>query len=144
MPDTGPSPHLSWAELACKDGTPYPVEWRDNRAIVLGQAFEAVREAVGAPIVIGSAYRTLSHNKAVGGARGSQHVEGRALDLYPPSGMGIDEFYARIKPVALDPHTSIHGLGKYPRFVHIDVRPQGAVNRCFCWQGSRAWAELKA
>lgn len=138
----GPSKHLSWLELGCNDGTPYPVEWRDTRAVVLADAFERIRTAVGMPIRIGSAYRTPDHNKHIGGAKDSQHMQGRALDLYPPSGLSIDSFYATIRGVALDPASPIHGLGRYPTFVHIDIRDRvdGGVT---VWSGDRAWAELK-
>ena len=76
----GPSEHLAWSELACKDGTPYPAQWRETRAVALSAVFEALRAAVGQPLSILSAYRTQAHNRVVGGARASQHVEGRALD----------------------------------------------------------------
>jgi uncharacterized protein YcbK (DUF882 family) len=138
----GPSPHLSWAELGCKDGTLYPQEWRATRAVALATEFEAVRAAVGAPIVIGSAYRTPDYNASVGGAKRSQHCQGRALDLYPPKGWGIDQFYAAVRQVALSRASGIHGLGRYPSFVHIDVRPR-ADGLVTVWSGSRAWAELK-
>lgn len=139
----GPSRHLSWVELGCKDGTPYPAEWRDTRAPRLAEAFEAVRAWVGGPIVIGSAYRTPDYNVKIGGARHSQHCQGRALDLYPPAGMSMDVFYSSVRAVAMDPTTAIHGLGLYPTFVHIDIRDR-ADGRCTVWAGRRAWAELKA
>ena len=138
----GPSAHLTWAELACHDGTPYPNDWRESRAVRLATAFEQVRAAVGAPIRIGSAYRTPAHNAAVGGARESQHCEGLALDLYPPDGWTIDEFDDAVRPLALSPETEIHGFGRYPTFLHIDVR-QVRNGRCICWRGKRVSAELK-
>jgi len=56
----GPSPHLAWWELACNDGTPYPQEWRNNRALEPAEAFEMVRDCFGGfPIRISSAYPTL-------------------------------------------------------------------------------------
>ena len=139
---SGPSPHLSWAELACKDGTPYPEEWRASRAVVLAEAFEAVRAMIGQPIVVGSAYRTPEHNRRVGGAARSQHCQGRALDLYPPKGMTADQLYATVRLLALKRTSPIYGLGRYPSFVHIDIRPS-ASGRVTVWTGARAWAELK-
>jgi len=139
---TGPSAHLSWAELACHDGTPYPEEWRTTRAVVLSHAFEMVRFAVGGAIRIGSAYRTPEHNASIGGAKRSQHCQGRALDMYPPATMTIDEFYAVVRRVALSPTSPIHGLGRYPTFVHIDIRDR-EDGRVTVWSGTRAWAELK-
>lgn len=137
----GPSPHLSWKELACKDGTPYPAEWQD-RAAVLAAEFEAIRAAVGKPIVIGSAYRTRSWNHKVGGAKKSQHVEGRALDLYPPDGMTVDDLYVICRRRAQEPGSKLGGIGRYPSFVHVDIRPSDG--HLVCWHGARAWAEVKA
>jgi uncharacterized protein YcbK (DUF882 family) len=130
---TGPSPHLSWAELACADGTEYPHAWRASRAVALARAFEALRAAVGQPLVVLSGYRTPGHNKRIGGAKASQHVEGRALDLRPPAGWTPDDLadMARDCP-------GITGLGVYPTFVHIDVRP---ATRLHTWRGSRPVAD---
>lgn len=140
----GPSPHLSWTELACRDEarTPYPVDWRTTRAVTLAREFERIRAEVGA-IRVGSAYRTPAHNRAIGGALYSQHVEGRALDLYPPTGWTVERFYATIRAVALDPDSAIYGLGRYPTFVHIDVRPEPHHGRLAVWRGARGWAEEK-
>lgn len=139
----GPSPHLTWKELGCKDGTPYPAEWRSTRAITLAREFEAVRAIVGRPLRIGSAYRTEAHNKAIGGAPNSQHVQGRALDLYPPTGLTVQQLYDLIRARAREHDSVIFGLGKYPAFVHMDVRPPRPDGKLTAWNGSRAWAEVK-
>lgn len=118
----GPSEHLTWKELACKDGTSYPTEWRANRAIALAGVFELIRQLCGnKPITVLSAYRTPAYNKSVGGALHSQHIEGRAIDLRPPSGLSLDEFYSIIR--LLPKTTLIRGIGKYKTFVHVDIRP---------------------
>lgn len=145
IPNTHVTPHLSWKELACKDAarTPYPEEWKLSRALPLAVEFERIRAAVGKPIVIGSAYRTRAHNRAIGGARNSQHVQGRALDLYPPQGWSVDRLYQVIRRVAAEPGSRLNGLGRYDRFVHVDIRAPRADGRLTVWQGARAWAEEK-
>lgn len=120
----GPSSHLTWNELKCKDGTEYPLEWRTSRAVKLSKAFEEVRQVCGnKPIGILSAYRTVSWNARVGGAKNSQHKEGRALDLRPPVGMSVDQLYRIIVLVAKEKGL-IRGIGKYKTFVHMDIRPE--------------------
>ncbi|MDO8632197.1 MAG: D-Ala-D-Ala carboxypeptidase family metallohydrolase [Phycisphaerales bacterium] len=139
----GPSQHLSWKELGCHDGTPYPSEWRVTRAVPLAIEFERIRAAVGQSIVVGSAYRTPAWNRKVGGAPRSRHMEGRALDLDPPKGWTLARFYAVIREVVGRPESMIYGLGRYPRFVHIDIRQMPPHGGLTAWRGNRAWAESK-
>lgn len=118
----GPSTHLTWEELACKDGTPYPTKFIvEGRAAQLSMMFEDIRSLYDKPITILSAYRTPAWNKHVGGARNSQHVEGRALDLRPPKGVKLQKFYNDIRANVKE--FGIHGIGLYPTFVHVDIRP---------------------
>jgi hypothetical protein len=44
---------------------------------------ERTREAIGGPLVVLSGYRDPEHNAAIGGAPGSQHVKGTAVDPSP-------------------------------------------------------------
>lgn len=131
----GPSPHLSWPEMACKDRirTPYPLDWRETRAVALAAAFEALRAAVGLPLVVLSCYRTAEHNKRVGGAKDSQHLQGRALDLLPPKGWTVGQLAAVARDI-----DAIKGIGLYPGFLHLDVRP---TERRAVWAGSRQFAD---
>lgn len=148
----GPSKHLSWNELACvnrlgrrfADGQHawapgevvqvYPQEWRDSRAVDLAVTFETIRAATGGlPIAINSAFRTIDYNRAVGSTDGSQHPAGRALDIRHPKltpaqlHVEIIHLYTARKL----PH--LGGLGLYPGFVHIDVRPRGGGQRLAQW-----------
>jgi uncharacterized protein YcbK (DUF882 family) len=136
----GPSEHLSWSELACRDGTPYPERWRTSRAQPLGLVFEQVRAVAGdQPIDINSAYRHLAYNLAIGSKKTSQHMEGRALDLGVPDGLTIKDFLAAVLDVAHLPGSRLRGIGVYPTFIHIDTRPSARIHR---WPGTRAMAEL--
>jgi uncharacterized protein YcbK (DUF882 family) len=136
---SGPSPHLAWSELACKDAarTPYPQEWRPSRGAALGRVFERIRAEMGVPLLVLSGYRTPEHNRRVGGAKLSQHVEGRAIDLKPPKGITPHNFYLRVRGLVGD--SEIRGLGIYPTFLHVDVRPS---DRLVIWAGTRVWAEM--
>jgi uncharacterized protein YcbK (DUF882 family) len=124
--------HLSWRELACHDDarTPYPEKWRQTRLPALRHAFETIRHACGdQPIRILSAYRTKTHNRHIGGARASQHVQGRALDLRPPTGMPMRQFEIIVEALISEDTTAIRGMGRYRRFLHIDVRPRTRLAR---------------
>ena len=128
----GPSDNLSWKELACKDGTFYPREFIDDgRVNRLAELFERIRRMCGdLPIIVVSAYRTPAHNKRIGGAKFSQHMEGRALDLRPPKGMTVRRFHDIIRTNAFT--LGVHGLGIYGTFVHVDIRP---TDKLVSWSG---------
>ena len=141
----GPSAHLTWDELACQDAmrTPYPLDYRadPSRLPLLAAAFEAVRSGPGEgrPCKVTCGYRTPAHNAVTpGAAKGSQHVQGRALDVRPPAGVGVRQFYEGIVALATTrPELGIRFVQGYaPRkankelgiearrgWVHFDVRP---------------------
>lgn len=136
----GPSPHLFWSELACHDAaaTPYPHAWRFERATALAATFEDVRALLGAvPLVILSGYRTPAYNATLeGAAEKSQHVEGRAIDLWHPT-LQPKAMYQVIEREARRGHLPLlGGLGLYRTFIHLDVRakvPKGHLAR---WAGT--------
>jgi uncharacterized protein YcbK (DUF882 family) len=118
----GKSLHITWKDLACKDGSPYPIQFiLDGTMTELVVMFEKIRAIWGLPIIINSAYRTVTYNKTVGGAKNSQHLLGRALDLQPPKGVSVESFHSHIRVRAIE--LGVWGLGKYPTFVHVDIRP---------------------
>lgn len=128
----GPSSHIKWKELNCKDGTKYPDKFiLDGRIFKLAMAFELVRGLYNLPITILSAYRSPEHNKRIGGAKNSQHLHGRALDLKPPKGVKVEKFYHDIRNNAEE--FGIRGIGLYNTFVHIDIRP---TDKLVVWSGS--------
>jgi hypothetical protein len=52
-----------------------------NMKLVAEKCFEPLREWYGKPIIINSFYRSPALNKAVKGAKNSDHVKGMAIDL---------------------------------------------------------------
>lgn len=130
----GPSQHLAWYELACHDGTQYPQEWRSDRALELAEAFETVRAYFGGfPIRVNSAYRTPAWNGMVGGADDSEHLEGRAIDSFPPFRWTVEEYHDGIVVLAKR-RGIIRGIGLYRTFVHFDTRPGEEL---VMWNGTR-------
>lgn len=134
---SGPSKHLSWDELSCRDRmrTTYPINWRETRAVTLAKVFEAIRTAAGnRPIEVLSAYRTPDYNAAVGGAPASQHLEGKALDLRHEH-LGAREFGDLIKVLAATRIPEIGGIGQYATFVHVDIRRRPHHGQIVTWEG---------
>lgn len=120
----GPSAHLTWEELACHDGTPYPLEWREDRAVKLARVFEVIRAYYYVPLVINSAYRTKTYNDSIGGAPKSQHLEGLALDIQSPRNVPVREFCHVVSRMAHSSLKDIGGIGLYNTFIHVDLRPR--------------------
>lgn len=129
----GPSEHLAWDELKCRDGAIYPLEWRADRAVELAVAFERIRALCGFPIMVNSGYRTAVYNDRINGAPKSQHVEGRALDLCPIPSTKANLLKLKMAAFKARDEGLIRGLAVYPRFVHVDTRAGKNVT----WRGSR-------
>jgi len=132
--------HFSSVEFACHDGIAYPPEWITDRLFPLCQALEAIRAACGdRPVTIISGYRTPEHNAAVGGASKSQHMEGRAADI-AVEGMAPSDVHAATLDLFNAGKISIGGLGVYPAWVHVDVRPW--IGHLAQWVGSGVGSEV--
>lgn len=109
------------SEFDCKDGTPYPEEWIEDRLLPLVKALQKIRTASGSPIHITSAYRTPSHNRRVGGSRRSQHLRGLAADMSPRD-ISAAELYRIVIKLIKEGKIPDGGVGKYKTFVHYDQR----------------------
>jgi zinc D-Ala-D-Ala carboxypeptidase len=53
----------------------------NNLKLVCTEVFDKVREHFGKPIGISSAFRSVELNRRINGAKNSQHMEGKALDI---------------------------------------------------------------
>lgn len=102
-------PDFTPKEIACQGTGELLV---DYHAMDCLQTF---RDLIKNPVIINSAYRSESHNKAVGGVKGSQHRKGKAFDirLTPKTPRHLIHKYAT--------KAGFTGFGDYTTFVHIDT-----------------------
>ncbi len=79
---------------------------------------QELRDRLGKPLIVRSAYRSSEHNKAVGGAKASKHMQGTAFDISMANHDPVT-FEAAAREVGF------LGFGYYPRsgFMHIDLGP---------------------
>ena len=78
---------------------------------------EIIRYHFNKPIIIYSGYRCSKHNANVGGAKYSQHLIGKAADIYVEGHFPktVYNFVNTLMPY-------YGGVGKYNTFTHIDIR----------------------
>lgn len=127
--------HFSSEEFDCKNGTPYPAKHIAGRLTPLCLVLEAIRTAAGGKSVsIVSGYRPEDYNRSIGGARKSRHVQGDAADI-KIAGMSVRATHDLALRLHQEGKIVIGGLGSYPSFTHIDIRPGPRLVR---WMGSRS------
>ena len=117
------APDFQVRELRCRDGT-------DTVMVdeVLTVVLQCIREHFGKAVTITSGYRTPAHNAAVGGAKSSQHLLGRAADIQV-AGTSVEDVAAYAESLMPD----WGGVGRYPvkagrttGWVHVDTRADKA------------------
>jgi zinc D-Ala-D-Ala carboxypeptidase len=103
-------PNFSPAEIACRGTGQIKLH---PEAL---DKLQALRDRLGKPLIVRSAYRSPEHNRAIGGAKASKHMDGTAFDIamvnHDPAA-----FEAAARAVGF------LGFGYYPRsgFMHIDL-----------------------
>lgn len=107
------SKHFRLREFASKDGADEVLI--DDDLLTLLEAIHS--EAGDKAITINSAYRTQSHNQAVGGVWNSQHVQGKAADIVVE---GTDPL--TVGQIAEYLLGNRGGIGVYQTFTHVDTR----------------------
>jgi len=114
-------PNFSPSELQSKSDHKLMVDYNSLDKL------QALRNILGKPMRITSSYRSLDHNRKVGGAKNSMHLQARAFDIQV-AGHDLPEFIVQAKRVGFT------GFGYYERsgFIHIDTgRPRTWGNRWF-------------
>ena len=105
-------PNFSPAEIACRGTGKLKLH---PEAL---DKLQALRDRLGKPLIVRSAYRSPEHNRRVGGAPNSKHMEATAFDIAMTNHDPV-EFEAAARAVGFQ------GFGFYPRsgFMHIDLGP---------------------
>lgn len=81
---------------------------------------DPLREALGAPVLVNSGYRSEAVNKAVGGVRTSQHCLGQAADIHV-NGMSVAELVRTVVDLHL-PYDQL--IDEYGYWVHVSYGPR--------------------
>lgn len=105
-------PNFSPAEIACRGTGQIKLH---PEAL---DKLQALRDRLGKPLIVRSAYRSPEHNLAVGGATRSKHLDGAAFDIAMTNHDPVP-FEAAAREVGF------LGFGFYPRsgFIHVDLGP---------------------
>jgi hypothetical protein len=145
--------HWTVAELCRQKDWPIlasNIEAQNHLRRLVAAALEPIRALWGAPVLCVSGYRSPQHNARVGGARASQHMMGRAADIVPAdidwvslrAGHGTEADAKRLRDFTcmIEHHLGkelegIGGVGLYPGFVHVDIRPRGEGGHIYRWTG---------
>jgi len=111
------SENFHLAELTCKCGRcrNQPIDMK------MIEKLQKLREVMGVPLYITSAYRCPTHNRNVGGASQSRHMVGDAVDI-AVSNLNWETLVAEAKRIGF---TGI-GYGQHRGFIHLDTRPHSA------------------
>jgi len=115
-------------------------EWVvENLRQIAERVFQPCRDHFGSPLYVSSGYRSPELNRAIGGSKRSQHVQGRALDLDADvfGGFSNAELFHYIKDnLEFDQMVWEFGDGDNPSWVHVSYVHDGP-NRKRCLEAYR-------
>ena len=105
------------------DNTPTE-DVKGNLELLVEKILDPLREAWGAPIIVTSGYRCPKLNKAVGGAKTSQHMKGQAADIRTVSDKPADnkKLFDKIRELKL-PYDQLIDEFNY-NWVHVSYGPR--------------------
>jgi len=112
--------NFSKEEFDCSDGSEMNIAIYHNMVKVANQ-LQILRNYIGKPITVNSAYRSQEYNASIGGAKNSQHIMGRAADIVV-KGMSPLAVHTTIELLIEKGDMLQGGLGLYDSFVHYDIR----------------------
>lgn len=114
--------HFPMSEWRWPNFSPQEMASKREGELMIDEAamdkLQKLRNNLGKPLVVTSAYRSAAHNAKVGGAKNSQHRLGKAFDIVMAN-HDPTHFESVAKAVGFT------GIGHYPKsgFMHIDTGP---------------------
>ena len=93
---------------------------RMNKATL--SMLDECRDIAGIPFVINSGFRTIEHNKKVGGVKGSSHTKGYAVDIR------CNNSQDRYKIIKAAIKAGFNRIGVSGNFIHLDNDPEKVNN----------------
>jgi peptidoglycan hydrolase-like protein with peptidoglycan-binding domain len=121
----GSTAHFAWSEFHSKDGSGFfggnvdSATVRENVRRLMYKLEALRRKAGGRPITINSGFRSINHNRNVGGASNSQHTYGIAADIVV-SGLTPGQVRSHAQTCGFS------GIIMYSSFNHVDSRIEHA------------------
>lgn len=114
--------NFNLSEFNCKDfrASPVPEKFYDN-VQKLANELQKLRDKLGEPVFIISGYRTIDHNRKIGGAAKSYHLIAKAADIATRT-KTPRQLADIIEAMILNKEIKIGGLGVYPSWIHLDIR----------------------
>ena len=112
--------NFSLSEFDCKDGSELPTALLPN-VLDLADNLQVLRDYLGVPISINSAYRSLEYNRKIGGATNSQHLLAKAADIVVES-KSPEQVANIIKYLISEGKMMQGGLKASKTFTHYDIR----------------------
>jgi len=131
----GVSANFYLDEFDCKDGTPVPVSLVANVEELAREVLQRIRDKWKAPLLITSGYRTLSWNRAVGGAKSSTHLDATGCDVRPVYLSDVHKLHELVLAMWKGRELpALGGLGEYKSWIHCDTR-KAADGHLRRWNG---------
>ncbi|MBC7382817.1 MAG: hypothetical protein H7296_07445 [Bacteroidia bacterium] len=97
-----------------------------NMKLLATNVYEPLRAGLGNhPLKINSFFRSELLNQAIGGANGSQHVQGQAIDLDGLSCTNANIFHYIKENLVFDKLIWEFGTNKNPDWVHVSYNSNG-------------------
>ena len=117
---TGDYDLMNYPEASAQPGALITYEPNVDRRIHGGlvSILNSIAQEFGRPLHVISGYRSPTYNAKVGGARRSQHMLGRAVDIRI-STLSTAE---RLRLIALASKMGVKGIGIYNNSLHLDIR----------------------